>query len=124
MGAKGQKLIKARRRAANKHAKIRVRREDRVQVMAGDERGKIGKVLHVLPSRQRVVVEGVNLVFKHVRKSQKNPQGGRIEREAAVPLSSVMLYCSACNKGSRVRVRVENDQKSRVCAKCGAGVGQ
>lgn len=92
MAARGKKLLKIRRRAEFKHSKLGVRKGDRVRVIAGDDKGKVGNVLEVLPARQRVVVEGVNMIFRHVRKSQQNPQGGRIEREAPIHVSNVALH--------------------------------
>ena len=68
----------------------RIRKGDLVAVVTGDDKGKRGRVLTVLPERNRVVIEGVNLVFKHLRKSQQNPQGGRVRREAAIHVSNVM----------------------------------
>jgi len=70
---------------------MKIRKEDVVVVLTGDDRGKQGKVLRTNPSKSRVVVEGVNVVFKHVRKSQKNPRGGRIQKEAPIHVSNVRL---------------------------------
>ncbi len=123
MAARGKKLIKVRRRAEAKHRPTNIHRNDRVQIVAGNEKGTIGKVLTVLPARQRVVIEGANKRFKHVRKSQQNPQGGRVEREAPVPISNVLLYCESCDRGVRVRTSTDGDKKVRVCAKCGAQLG-
>ena len=69
----------------------RIRRGDTVQVITGADRGSRGRVLRIVPNRDKVVVEGVNLVYRHVRRSQKNPQGGRVRREAPVDISNVML---------------------------------
>ena len=70
-------------------SKLSVRRDDVVMVISGDERGKTGKVLRVLPSRRMVVVEGLNLVKRHVRKTQDNPQGGIVEKESPFPVSKL-----------------------------------
>lgn len=118
MAARGHKLIKARRRAAFKHKLPGIHRDDRVQVMAGDDRGKVGKVLKVLPSRERVVIEGVNMVFKHVRRSQQSPQGGRLQREGAIHVSNVLLWCEKCNRGRRTRAKTSGEQTLRSCAEC------
>ena len=67
----------------------RVRKDDMVEVISGDHRGAKGKVLRILVSRNRVVIEGVNMVHRHVRRSRKHPQGGRIQKEAAIHLSNV-----------------------------------
>ncbi len=118
MAARGRKLIKARRRALYKHTTPSIHRDDKVQVMCGDDRGKTGKVLRVLPSRERVVVEGVNLVFKHVRRSQQSPQGGRLQREGAIHLSNVLLWCEKCGRGRRIRHTMHGETKRRECATC------
>lgn len=105
--------------------KSHVRRNDQVQVVAGDSKGTRGRVLIAMPSRNKVLVEGVNLAWKHVKPSQVHPRGGRVEREAPVDASNVMLLCqnSACerhNKPVRTRTAIGDDgTKSRVCVKCG-----
>lgn len=123
MVARGKKLLKARRRALFKHSMPVIRRDDKVQVIAGDEKGSIGKVLKVEPARERVTIEKVNVSFRHVKKSQQNPQGGRIEREAPIHISNVLLFCEKCGKGGRVRVEFDGDDKKRVCARCGTRIG-
>lgn len=80
----------------------RIRKGDLVAVVTGDDKGKRGRVLRVLPETNRVVIEGVNLVFKHLRKSQQNPQGGRVRREAAVHVSKVMPIDPSTDKPTRV----------------------
>lgn len=122
MAARGKKLLKVRRRAMFKHSKWGIRRDDQVQIMAGDEQGKIGRILRVLPARERVVVEGANKVFKHVRRSQQNPQGGRIESEAPIHIANVLVLCGKCGRGVRTRVRLEEKRKIRVCVKCGTDI--
>ena len=72
-------------------SKAKIKKGDTVQVIAGDEKGKSGKVLQVLPESGRVLVEGVNLVKKHMQKSEENPQGGIIDREAAMAISNVKV---------------------------------
>lgn len=122
MGAHAHKKLKAMRRAEFKHSVPVIHKDDKVQVISGDDRGKIGKVLSVLPSRQRVVVEGANVVFRHVRKSPKYPQGGRVERESPIHLSNVALFCEKCGKGGRVRIEMDGDKKVRTCVKCGSRI--
>ena len=118
MPARGHKLIKIRRRVLFKHTVPTIRRDDRVQVMSGDDRGKVGKVLRMLPARERVVIEGVNMIFKHVRRSQQSPQGGRMQHEGPIHLSNVLLWCEPCGRGRRVRMNREGKQPVRVCAEC------
>ena len=92
----------------------RIRKDDMVVVIAGDHKGARGKVLRVLPDRQRVVVEGVNLVYRHVRKSQRNPQGGRIQKEAPLHLSNVMPLDPKADRGVRVRFEAVPSGGARV----------
>jgi large subunit ribosomal protein L24 len=81
----------------------RIKKDDMVVVTAGDHKGKQGKVLRVLAEKERVVVEGVNMVYRHVRRSRKYPQGGRIQKEAPIHASNVMPLDPKTGKGTRVR---------------------
>jgi len=93
---------------------------DTVAVIAGKEKGKRGRVLMVLPEKGRVIVEKVNFIKRHTKPSQKHRQGGIIEREGAIHLSNVQLYCKKCGKPSRVRsLSGAGGDKSRACARCG-----
>ncbi len=100
-------------------AKMNVKKGDEVIVIAGKDKGKTGKVIQVIPSQERVVVEGVAVVKRHTKPTQKMPQGGIIEKEAAIHVSNVMPFCSTCKKGVRVAHTIENGTKTRVCRKCG-----
>jgi large subunit ribosomal protein L24 len=96
-----------------------LQRNDQVKVIAGVDRGKTGRVLRVDGDRQRVLVEGVRVVKKHVRPNpQRNIKGGIAEQEASVHISNVMLVCPDCGP-SRVGHKFEGDKKVRVCKKCG-----
>lgn len=97
----------------------RVMKNDTVEVVAGNDRGKRGRVLSVLPDRDKILVEGVCYIWRHVRPSQKNPQGGRLQKEAFIDASKVMPVCPTCEKGVRVGFRGEGPAKVRLCAKCG-----
>ncbi len=100
--------------------RIRIRRGDTVQVIAGRERGKSGKVLQVVSGKQRVFVEKLNLIKRHTRPNQKNRQGGIVEREGSIHLSNVMLLCPQCNKTTRIAIKLlEDGTKLRRCRKCG-----
>ena len=105
-----------------------IRQGDTVQVMCGDDAGtkdspKRARVIRVHPADAKAVVEGVNIVFKHVRKSQENPRGGRVEREAPIALSNLALVCASCNNPSRRKVRAADEgNKVRVCSGCGADI--
>jgi len=97
---------------------------DTVQVRSGDGRGEQSKVLSVDHKAGKAVVEGINRVYKHMRRSQRNPQGGRLSKEMPVQLSVVMLVCPSCGKASRTGARRAKDGgKERFCKKCGAGTG-
>lgn len=103
-------------------------KNDIVEVIAGDEAGKTGKILTVFSKKNRVLVEGVNYINKHVRPSQKNPQGGRVRKEAPIALSNVLVVCTnkncaKYNRGVRTRIKLEEGKsKVRVCYKCGHAV--
>ncbi len=104
----------------------RIRKDDQVQVIAGKDRGKTGRVVKVFTDRDRVLVEGVNYVKKHQRMQQTaaGAQGGIIETEAPVHVSNVMPVCPSCDQAVRVGFTLtdEGDQRSktRTCRKCGA----
>ena len=99
---------------------MKIAKNDIVEVVAGNDRGKRGKVLKVLPKTGRVVVEGVNFIHRHTRARTQQDQGGIIEKEAPIDVSNVKLLCSKCNEGVRVRTKVLGDKsKARICAQCG-----
>jgi large subunit ribosomal protein L24 len=98
-----------------------VRRGDTVVVIAGKEKGKKGRVLHMLSKKDRVVIERLHMVKRHTRPSQKNPQGGILEKEGSVHLSNVALWCEKCGAARRARAKVNDEGgKLRICAKCGS----
>src|SRR5438876_587837 len=101
----------------------KIRKGDRVEVISGDHRGEMGKVLRLIPDRNLVVVEGVNLVYRHVRPSRRNPQGGRIRKEAPLQMSNVLPIDPKTNRGSRVRFEIERDGNGRMTAKRRVTVG-
>ena len=89
---------------------MKIHKNDMVMVIAGNARGKTGKVLKVYPDRERVIVEGVNLIKRHTRPRQKNPQGGIVQREAPIHVSNVMLVDPKTNQVTRVGTRVIKDE--------------
>ena len=97
----------------------RIMKNDTVEVIGGNDSGKRGRVLQVMPERGRVLVEGVRYIWRHVRPSQQNPQGGRVQKEAPIDASKVLPVCPACERGVRVKFNGEGRTKVRVCAKCG-----
>lgn len=98
---------------------------DIVEVLSGDDKKLRRKVLHIDREAGKLVVEGVNRVYKHVRRSQKNPQGGRLSKEMPIQISNVLLVCSRCNKATRTGSRIAGDgSKERFCRRCDAALGQ
>jgi len=99
--------------------KCKLKKDDKVKVIAGKDQGKIGKVLKVNHKKDRVLVENINLVKRHVRPSAQNRQGGIIESEAPIHWSNVMLMCNKCMAPVRIRMQaLEDGKKKRVCPKC------
>ncbi len=104
---------------------MHIKTNDTVEVIAGDDKLVKGKVLSIDREAGRLVVEGVNRVFKHVRRSQKNPQGGRLSKEMPVQISNVLLFCNKCGRGVRTGARLGKDgSKERFCRKCEVSLGQ
>ena len=89
---------------------MKIRKNDQVVVVSGNSRGKRGKVLKVYPEKSRVIVEGVNIIKRHTRPNQKNPQGGIIQREAPIHLSNIMLLDPKTNEPTRVGTKVVKDE--------------
>ncbi len=98
---------------------MHVRKNDIVKVLSGDHKGATGKVLSVDWNQERILVEGVNFVWKHLRRSQQHPHGARIQKEAPVALSKIQVICQSCNKPTRVVMKdLENAGRTRICRKC------
>ncbi len=101
-------------------ARMRIKRGDKVVVIAGKAKGTGPvEVLRVDREKRKVVVQGVNLRFKHIRKSQQNPKGGRIRKELPIDASNVMLWSEKLKKGVRVKIVEKNGRKIRVGIPCG-----
>lgn len=101
--------------------KIRLRKGDEVIVISGKDKGKIGKIIKVLPAKDRVIVEGVAVAKRHTKPSQANPQGGIIDKEMPIHVSNVMAYDAKNKKGSRLGYRVDEDgNKVRILVSTGA----
>ncbi len=102
---------------------MKIIRDDKVKVIAGNNKGKIGKVLKVIVDKNKVIIEGVNIVKKHQKPNQMNQQGGIIEKEAPIHVSNVMLVCSNCDKAVRVsKRRTEDGKVERICRSCNKAV--
>jgi large subunit ribosomal protein L24 len=94
-----------------------IKANDTVQVLAGDDKGKRGKVLRVLRDKNKVVVQGVNLVYRHLKPSRRNPQGGRLSKEMPIDVSNVALLDPSTNKPTRLGIRYQNDGTKELYAK-------
>ena len=106
--------------AAQGRVRIRLRKNDTVEVIAGRDAGKRGRVLKVLPAKNRVLVQGVSFIKKHTRPNpQRNIKGGILEREAPLNASNVMIICNECNKRTRIGAkRLADGRKTRICRHC------
>ena len=100
--------------------KVHVKTGDNVMVISGNDAGKTGKVLAVSPSEGKVIVEGLNMVTKHVKPRRQGEQGGIVKAEGAMYASKVMPVCPKCNKATRIGHAEVEGKKVRVCKKCGA----
>lgn len=100
--------------------KVHVRKNDMVMVRTGKDKGKTGKVLKVIPEKNRIIVEKINFVKEFIRPDRsKNIQGGIMEKEAPIPASRVMIYCEECAQGVRVRSKILTDgTRARICGRC------
>ena len=100
--------------------KVHVKTGDNVMVISGKDAGKTGKVLAVSPTEGKVIVEGLNMVTKHVKPRRQGEQGGIVKAEGAMYASKVMPVCPKCNKATRIGHSEVDGKKVRVCKKCGA----
>ncbi|MFH0975533.1 MAG: 50S ribosomal protein L24 [Spirochaetota bacterium] len=99
--------------------KTRIKKNDNVIIIAGSERGHSGKVLFVDRKKGKIVVEGINKKKKFVRPTQENPKGGIINLEYPIHISNVQYFCEKCKIGVRIGIQIKNDDKARICKKCG-----
>jgi large subunit ribosomal protein L24 len=101
-------------------ATLHIRKNDIVKIMAGKEKGKVGRVLKVDREKGRIFIEKVNMVKRHVKPGKTHPQGGIVEKEAPLAYSNVLVMCDKCNKPARIAMRVdESGEKHRTCKRCG-----
>ena len=101
-------------------AKLHIKRDDTVVVLSGDSKGVKGKVIDVSVKEGKVLVEGANIIHKHVKPRKQGETGGIVDTEGAIYACKVALYCSKCDQGVRVKHQIVDGEKIRVCAKCGA----
>ena len=101
-------------------SKLHIKKEDMVEVMAGKEKGKRGKVMKLLSPKNQAIVEKVNIVKRHTRPGQQTQQGGIIEKEGPLHVSNLMVVCDRCNSPVRVgHMRLEDGKGARYCKSCG-----
>lgn len=99
--------------------KCHLKKDDKVKVIAGKDKGKIGKILKVLNKKERVLVENINIIKRHTRPTATNRQGGIVESEAPIDWSNVMLMCNKCVSPVRIKMhRLDDGKKVRMCRKC------
>ena len=101
-------------------ANLNVKKGDTVVVITGKDKGKKGKVQHVVPKENKILVEGVNYVKKHQKPKSQTQPGGIITQEGMINASNAMVVCPKCSKATRVAHKIEKGEKTRVCKKCGA----
>ncbi len=101
---------------------MKIKRDDKVVVLSGKDKGKQGKVLIADPKAAKVVVEGVNVATKHQKPVKQGQEGGIIKVETPIYASKVQLVCPKCGKATRPAYKLENGKKTRICKKCGAEI--
>ncbi len=97
---------------------MKIKKEDKVLIIAGKDKGKTGKVMHAFPKDRQVIVEGLNLMKKHVRPKKQGESGQIIEFPAPIHVSNVKFICPKCDKATRLAIKKERESKKRVCKKC------
>ncbi len=100
-------------------SKLHIKKDDTVVVLSGDSKGVKGKIIDVSVKEGKVLVEGANIVHKHVKPRKQGEAGGIVDTEGAIYASKVALYCPKCDRGVRVKHSIVDGKKVRVCAKCG-----
>ncbi|MFZ3031508.1 MAG: 50S ribosomal protein L24 [Candidatus Moraniibacteriota bacterium] len=98
---------------------MKIKKGDKVQIMAGKDKGSQGEVLHVFPVAEKIVVKGVNIMKRHVRAKREGEKGERVEKEAPLHVSNVMLVCPHTNKPTRVGYKIEGGEKIRMSKRAG-----
>ncbi|MDA3915381.1 MAG: 50S ribosomal protein L24 [Deltaproteobacteria bacterium] len=99
--------------------KIRIKKDDKVKVLTGKDKGKIGKVLRIVKKTNRVVIENINVVKANQRPTQANPQGGIVEKNMPVHVSNLMIMCNSCVKPTRISMKLlEDGKRVRICKQC------
>lgn len=98
---------------------LKVKKGDTVQVLSGNDKGKTGEVLEVIPKTNKIVVKGINIRKKHIKPKMQGQEGGIVPVECPIHSSKVNVVCPKCGKATRIGFSIEKDEKIRVCKKCG-----
>lgn len=97
---------------------MKIRKGDKVKIMVGKDKGKDGVIDRVYPKQEKILIQGMNLIKRHIKKNQELPDGGIVDIAKPIRVSSVMLICPKCSKATRVGYSVEKGKKTRICRKC------
>ena len=101
---------------------MNIKKGDTVKILSGNDKGKTGEVIEVIPKTQKIVVKGVNIRKKHVKPRKQGEEGGIISIEGAIHSAKVKVVCPKCGKATRIGYTIEKDEKIRICKKCGAKI--
>ena len=99
---------------------MRIKKGDTVQVLSGNDKGKTGEVLEIIPKSEKIIVKGVNVRKKHVKPRKQGEEGGILSVECAIHSAKVNVVCPKCNKPTKIGYEIQKDEKVRVCKKCGS----
>ena len=99
--------------------KFKIKKNDNVEVLAGKDKGKRGSVVRIIPKKDKVIVSGVNIVKKAMKRRSQQDQGGIVEVAAPLPISNVGIVCKKCGRPVTIGYKIDGDKKVRVCRKCG-----
>lgn len=103
--------------------RVHIKKNDKVKIVAGKDKGKIGKVLKIVQKKDRILVENINKIKRHTRPNPQNRQGGIVEKEAPIHMSNIMLMCNKCMAPVRIKMQIlEDGKKIRVCRKCSESI--
>lgn len=101
---------------------LKVKKGDTVKVLSGNDKGKTGEVLEIIPKTQKIIVKGINIKKKHMKPRRQGEEGGIISKEFPIHMSKVNVVCPKCGKTVRIGFKMDKDNKVRVCKSCGATI--
>lgn len=101
---------------------MKIKKGDTVKILSGNDKGKTGEVLEIIPKADKIIVKGANVRKKHVKPRKQGEEGGIISIECAIPSSKVSVVCSKCGKATRIGYSEEKGEKIRICKKCGSKI--